>query len=484
MNKVMTTDDMALVRQYADHRSESAFAALVTRHTNLVYSTALRQLGRPDLAEEVTQAVFVLLARKAHSLGPDAILPGWLHRAACYVASGALKRERRRQHREQEAYMRSTLDETNPDQAWEQLAPLLDDAMLGLSDSDRNALVLRFFEDRNLATVGAALGVTEDAAKKRVARALERLRRAFARRKVALSTGALSAALAARTVHAAPPALAETARALVLGQAHFAGAPTSNLIQGALKTMAWTKARTALAAAIAAASVVAPFLAEHQARAALLRETDFLQQQRGQIAALQNQNQRLTRDLARAALFRRNEADLERLRGEAASLEQEAAAVTALREENRQLEKSLLPAPVSAIQSKELAIAKMSFSRSWMLAFYQFSQQNNGQFPTNFAQALAYLPDQTDANSNISTNDFDIVFSGPIKSLPNPQNIIVLREIAPASAPPGDNGRPGWLKTYAFADGHAEVHRQDNSDFTAYENAHLFPPPDDSATPP
>ena len=107
----MTTDDMDLVRQYVASQSESAFAALVARHTNLVYSAALRRVGNPQLAEEVTQAVFIILAKKAASLGHKTILPGWLYRTAGYVSGSALKRERRRQHREQEAFLQSTFEE-------------------------------------------------------------------------------------------------------------------------------------------------------------------------------------------------------------------------------------------------------------------------------------------------------------------------------------------------------------------------------------
>jgi DNA-directed RNA polymerase specialized sigma24 family protein len=103
----MTNDDMRLVREYTARQSESAFAALVSRHTNLVYSAALRQTRDPQLAEEVTQVVFIILARKAATLGAKTILTGWLYRTACYVSGSALKRERRRQHREQEAFMQS-----------------------------------------------------------------------------------------------------------------------------------------------------------------------------------------------------------------------------------------------------------------------------------------------------------------------------------------------------------------------------------------
>ena len=187
----MTNDDMRLVREYAARQSESAFAALVSRHTNLVYSAALRQTRDPQLAEEVTQVVFIILARKAASLGAKTILTGWLYRTACYVSGSALKRELRRQHREQEAYMQSELD-AQAGSTWKQLSPLLDEAMLRLGQTDRDALVLRFFEGRSLNEVGSALGASEEAAKKRVNRALEKLRNFFAKRGVSSTTAIIA----------------------------------------------------------------------------------------------------------------------------------------------------------------------------------------------------------------------------------------------------------------------------------------------------
>jgi len=151
----MMNDDMALVRDYAASQAEPAFATLVGRHIALVHSVALRQVGDAYLAQDVTQAVFIILARKAGSLGPDTILSAWLYRTACYVAAETRRTRHRREQREQEAYMQSTLNDPEAG-AWEQLSPLLDEAMAGLSEPDRAALVLRFFENKTASEIAAA----------------------------------------------------------------------------------------------------------------------------------------------------------------------------------------------------------------------------------------------------------------------------------------------------------------------------------------
>jgi len=159
-------DDITLLREYAETDSETAFAHLVGRYINLVYSTALRSVGNAHAAEEITQAAFIILSKKARNLSNRTILSGWLYQTTRLTAANFLRGEIRRQRREQEAYMQSLLNEPEPE-IWPQIAPLLDTAMELLGEKDRNAIVLRYFENKNLGEVGLALGASEDAAKMR-----------------------------------------------------------------------------------------------------------------------------------------------------------------------------------------------------------------------------------------------------------------------------------------------------------------------------
>lgn len=217
-------DSIKLLRDYAERGDEAAFRELVARYIDLVYSTAVRRVGGDaDLAQDVAQMVFTDLARKAESLRNVELLGGWLHRHTGFVASSIVRGERRRQAREQETAEMNALQDS-PDSLWQQMAPLLDETMDVLEAPDRQAIVLRFFERRDFRAVGAALGISDDAAQKRVTRALEKLRELLANRGVTLSLALLSSFMAGRAVSAAPAGLAnEVAKVALAGAASATG---------------------------------------------------------------------------------------------------------------------------------------------------------------------------------------------------------------------------------------------------------------------
>ena len=163
-------NDMDLMRQYANQRSESAFSDLVNRHINLVYSVALRFTGNSQDAQDVAQAVFILLAQKATHLGQKTILTGWLYETTRFTAMKLVRTKARQQAREQRAYIQSTVDDTDTESIRKQLAQLLEEGMSRLNEKDRTLLALRFFENKSGAETAKLLGIQEWAAHKRLNR--------------------------------------------------------------------------------------------------------------------------------------------------------------------------------------------------------------------------------------------------------------------------------------------------------------------------
>lgn len=237
-------DDLELLHDYAARNSEPAFAKLVSRRVGFVYSAALRQVGNPADAEEITQAVFLILAQKAARLPAKTNLTGWLFKTTRFTALAHRRAAIKRRQREQEAQMQSQLQSAPPDPAWEKMAPLLDEALAKLGEKDRQAVLLRYFENRRLSEVGSELGTGEDGARKRIGRALEKLRRFLSRRGVLVTTAGLGGALAAHAVHAAPAGL-EISIGKTAVQGSAVAASTLTLAKGAMKLMTWAKIKTA-----------------------------------------------------------------------------------------------------------------------------------------------------------------------------------------------------------------------------------------------
>ncbi len=435
----MISDDMALVREYAQSNSEQAFATLVSRHINLVYSVALRQVRDPHLAEEITQAVFIILSKKAKSIGAETILCGWLCRPARYVSSRSLRNERRRQIRERESQMQSSLNEPEPG-VWSQIEPLLDEALNCLGEKEHDAVVLRFFDGKELKQVGAAMGTTEDAARMRVNRGLESLRQFFAKRGVTLSAAGISGAIAANSVQAAPAGLAAAITA-----AAFSGTTiTTAAVIATAKTIAMTTLQKALVATTVAILAGAGIYEARQASKAGA-EIQALQQQQApladQIKQLQNERDEATnRLIASLANDQRANAELLKLRGEVARLRLESQQLANLKAgETGQASKSLVEPAESLIdrvrrlkerveQTPEAKIPELQFLKDedWLRAaaaqkqlqtdeqfraafsdlrdraegrflmlmetpLRKYIEANNSQFPTELSQLKPYL---------------------------------------------------------------------------------------------
>jgi RNA polymerase sigma factor (sigma-70 family) len=236
--------DADLLERYTLYERDEAFTELVNRYIHLVHSVALRHTNNEHHAQEITQAVFIILARKARSLGRNTILSGWLCHTAWLTAANFRRTEWRRARNEQEAFMQTTLGEAAPHGTWQDLVPFLDETLAQLGQRDRDAIVLRYFQNKSLLEVASVLGVGERAAQKRVSRALEKMRCGFAKRGVAWSAAMLASAISTKSVQATSASLARTISATALKGSAGAGS-TLTLVKETLQIMNWMRIKIA-----------------------------------------------------------------------------------------------------------------------------------------------------------------------------------------------------------------------------------------------
>ncbi len=334
------TLDAELLRRYAEGQSEDAFAELVRRHLDLVYSAALRQTnGDAHLAQDVAQTVFTDLARKAAALSHREVLTGWLFTSTHFAAAKAVRKERRRHMHEQEAHaMQELVHEPAPDFDWEKLRPVLDRVMHELNPCDREVILMRYFENRQLADIGERLGLSEDAARKRVDRAVQKLRCFLSKRGIT-TTAALATVLSAHAVQVAPAGLAAT-----LASASLAGvtAGTGTALTF-IKLMTMNKLQLSMISALAVVGVATPLVIQRESR--LRQENRSLRQQIEQLAPVQAENEHLSNLLAQAnnaqTLPNDQMSELLRLRGEVGSLRRQTNELGRLQGENQKLRSSL-----------------------------------------------------------------------------------------------------------------------------------------------
>jgi len=262
---VIDKSDRELLRAYVDEGSEAAFNEFARRHIDYVYSAAARMVVDRHFAEDITQRVFSAAARHARKLCHRSIHSGWLHRTTRNFAVMTIRAEERRRARENKAATMLDLD-SGSNSLWDAMGPHLDHALDSLRAKDREILLLKFFDRKTARDIGSLLGATEEAAQKRITRALDRLRHALAARGVAVPAAALATTLALQAVQAAPavllPTVSATAAATTLGHTTV----------GLLELMTMAKTKTTIVAAFAIAAVTTPVILQHQENTRLRQE--------------------------------------------------------------------------------------------------------------------------------------------------------------------------------------------------------------------
>lgn len=325
--------DAQLLRTYAESRSDAAFAELVRRYIDLVHSAARRMVGDAHLAEDVTQATFLALAKNAPQLTERPVLAGWLHRTAQNIAAQTVRTDVRRRAREQEAAAMNELLAASPEADWEQIAPHLDAALGDLTEPERDAVMLCYFQRQSARDMAQTLGISDEAAQKRVNRAVDRLREYFAKRGVSVGASGLAVAISAHAVQAAPVGLALT---ISTAAAMTGTTLATTAIVTATKAIAMTALKKTVIATTIAVLAGAGIYEARQA-SELRGQNQTLQQQQVLLTErLQNLESENKASANQLALVKENQNrtnnlnELLRLRAEAARLQNEKAGLSSM----------------------------------------------------------------------------------------------------------------------------------------------------------
>lgn len=477
----MLNDD-ELLRRYASQHSESAFAELVERHLGLVHSAALRQVGGDaSLAQDVAQSVFIDLARKASRLTRHTSLTGWLYASVRFAAATARRASQRRCRHEQEAHAMNELSRTQPPEAdWEQLRPVLDEAMHSLREPDRHAVLLRYFEGKTLAEVGRALGIDEDAARKRVQRALEKLRLSLGRQGVALPAAVLAGMLGGQAVAAAPAGLA----ALVTTASLSASATGAAL--PLLSILAMTKAK--IITAIIVSGILTALVIQHQANARLRHQNQALSRSQGDLDRVRAENNRLRRSAADGTPADAQEREISRLRAEADALKKRAGETAQRRDQ----------VPPASPGQPEVDPAVARVARAHLVhsvalggALGGYIEDHHGQLPTNAVQLAPYMAQELahamkggsmitnleeltlalpSSQAEFGLDRFETLYQGRLKDLKATplEGVIIMREKQARQTSDG-----AWERIYFDGLGNATVQSSPDGNFEKWEAIRL-----------
>ncbi|HET7625248.1 MAG TPA: sigma-70 family RNA polymerase sigma factor [Verrucomicrobiae bacterium] len=472
--------DEQLLRDYIDRRSETAFGELTRRHVDFIYSAALRMVRDPHLAEDVTQGAFLALAQNARQLAGRPVLSGWLHRVAQNLAANTVRSEVRRRAREKEAAAMNEILAPESDALWENIAPYLDAALAELNESERDALLLRYFERKSAREMAQILGTSEDAAQKRVSRAVERLREFFAKRNVAIGAGGLVILISSNAVQSAPVGLASaiSSAAVLAGSA----VQTSALV-AATKTIAMTTIQKSLIAATLAVVAGAGVFEAHQA-SQLREQNQILRQQQAPLAKnirqLQADNESLSNRLANIGepekLSDSQFNELLNLRGEVGVLQRQANEATQKTQAAEQKLESALSAETKFKTSEKATVSAMKYLGLDMLLY---AKDHNNQFPTSLYSHEFLKKYESNPNLLRDIPAIEYMNGGEVKFVSNVAsgdtvehpNMVLLRERIARQSPDGT-----WRRLYLFADGSVQTATSYDGNFDAWEKANTYSP--------